>query len=462
MTVNATVFAAAGGYQTWTPSTGSGVMPVIPPFPSDTLVVWPNEDGTVTYIIGTGFSFDFVTGTPLGGTVTTLEHRTGYGGTLLGQITGLSLSLVQNFSYLGSDDPDALDLFMATLFAGDDVITSADPDDTEFSGFAGSDNITAGPGSDVLEGGSGGDTIDGGANGSVGDTAYYFYSPAAVTIDLGAGTASGGDAEGDQLSNIENLVGSGLGDTLTGDDGANSLQGEGGNDTLRGGLGDDELSGGTGADTLDGGVGADTMTGGDGSDLYYVDDTGDLVIETTVNVAIGGTDRVIADVTYTLPVNVENLTMVGYLPVVGNGNGSNNFMSGNAQANTLRAWGGNDVFLPGLGNDWISGGIGQDYFVFNTALGPNNRDGITDFVHVDDTIRLDDAIFTAVGPLGTLAAPAFHVGTAAADALDRIIYNPANGQILYDADGLGGAAAVLFATLTNKPQDVDHTDFVII
>ncbi len=137
-------------------------------------------------------------------------------------------------------------------------------------------------------------------------------------------------------------------------------------------------------------------------------------------------------------------------------------MSGNAQANTLRAWGGNDVFTPGLGNDWMSGGIGQDYFVFNTALGPNNRDGITDFVHADDTIRLDDAIFTAVGPLGTLAASAFHLGTAAADSLDRIIYNSANGQILYDADGLGGVAAVLFATLTNRPTDIDRTDFVII
>ncbi len=128
----------------------------------------------------------------------------------------------------------------------------------------------------------------------------------------------------------------------------------------------------------------------------------------------------------------------------------------------MRAWGGNDVFVPGAGSDWMSGGIGQDYFVFNTALGPNNRDAITDFVHADDTIRIDDAIFTAVGPLGTLAAAAFHVGTAAADALDRIIYNPATGQVLYDADGLGGAAAVLFVTLTNRPTNIDHTDFVII
>lgn len=250
---------------------------------------------------------------------------------------------------------------------------------------------------------------------------------------------------------------------LAGNDGDDTLTGRTTDDFISGGNGTDSLFGLSGLDTLDGGTGADSMTGGDGSDIYYVDDIGDVVTETTANVAIGGTDRVIASITYTLPVNVENLTMVGTGNIIGNGNGSNNFMSGNAQGNTLRAWGGNDVFLPGLGNDWISGGLGQDYFVFNTALGPNNRDGITDFVHIDDTIRLENAIFTGLGvATGTLSAAQFHTGTAAADALDRIIYNPANGQILYDADGLGGVAAVLFATLTNKPQDIDRTDFIII
>ncbi|WP_236183005.1 hypothetical protein, partial [Pseudomonas sputi] len=40
------------------------------------------------------------------------------------------------------------------------------------------------------------------------------------------------------------------------------------------------LTGNSGANTLNGGLGADTMIGGDGVDTYYVDNVGDVVIET--------------------------------------------------------------------------------------------------------------------------------------------------------------------------------------
>ncbi len=78
-------------------------------------------------------------------------------------------------------------------------------------------------------------------------------------IDLEAGTASGGDAEGDRLVSIENVRGSQRNDTLTGD---------GGDNELRGYAGDDVLSGGAGADTLRGDGGADTLTGGAGDDVF--------------------------------------------------------------------------------------------------------------------------------------------------------------------------------------------------
>lgn len=47
---------------------------------------------------------------------------------------------------------------------------------------------------------------------------------------------------------------------------------------------------------------------------------------------------------------------------------------------------------------------------------------------------------------GTLAADAFRVGTTAADASDRIIYNGDTGTLFFDQDG-SGAAKVQFATL---------------
>ena len=67
----------------------------------------------------------------------------------------------------------------------------------------------------------------------------------------------------------------------------------------------------------------------------------------------------------------------------------------------------------------------------------------------------------SLSPTGILAASAFAIGTAAADASDRIIYNPTSGALLYDADGTGARAAVLFATL-DPGLMLTNTDFHIV
>ena len=56
----------------------------------------------------------------------------------------------------------------------------------------------------------------------------------------------GGNAAGDTLFEIENLIGSNFNDSLTGDGLANVLNGGNGNDILRGGGGADVLIGGAG------------------------------------------------------------------------------------------------------------------------------------------------------------------------------------------------------------------------
>jgi Ca2+-binding RTX toxin-like protein len=61
---------------------------------------------------------------------------------------------------------------------------------------------------------------------------------------------------------------------------------------------------------------------------------------------------------------------------------------------------------------------------------------------------LENAIFTAAGAPGTLAASAFFIGAAAHDADDRIIYNNATGTLIYDSNGTGAGGATQFATLT--------------
>ncbi|HEY0649808.1 S8 family serine peptidase, partial [Phenylobacterium sp.] len=66
---------------------------------------------------------------------------------------------------------------------------------------------------------------------------------------------------------------------------------------LKPGAGADTVNGLAGNDTLDGGAGADRLDGGTGSDTYYVDNVGDLVVETTSG-STGGTDRVYSSVSF--------------------------------------------------------------------------------------------------------------------------------------------------------------------
>jgi Ca2+-binding RTX toxin-like protein len=87
-----------------------------------------------------------------------------------------------------------------------------------------------------VQGGRGSDTLIGGAGS---DTASYARSTAAVNVNLATGAHSGGDAQGDVLTGIENLAGSANADTLTGNDVDNMLEGGAGADVLIGGAGED-------------------------------------------------------------------------------------------------------------------------------------------------------------------------------------------------------------------------------
>jgi Ca2+-binding RTX toxin-like protein len=94
----------------------------------------------------------------------------------------------------------------------------------------------------------------------------------------------------------------------------------------------------------------------------------------------------------------------------------------------------------------LVGNGGADTFRFTTAPGAGNVDAIGDFSVADDTIQLDNAVFTGLAA-GALAAGAFNTGAGATQADDRIIYNSATGALLFDVDGVGGVAAVQFATI---------------
>ena len=164
---------------------------------------------------------------------------------------------------------------------GDDTIVGADNRDDVLSGGAGADDLQGGDGSDTLIGGEGADTLDGGDGAR--DTASYVSSATGVDVNLQrSGAQTGGDADGDVLTNIENLQGSDRDDVLGGDASNNAIQGGAGNDNIRGRDGDDFLNGQAGNDTVRGGAGADILVadlgddalrGGAGDDVYLVQST---------------------------------------------------------------------------------------------------------------------------------------------------------------------------------------------
>jgi Ca2+-binding RTX toxin-like protein len=226
------------------------------------------------------------------------------------------------------------------------------------------------------------------------------------------------------------------------------------------------VNGNSAANALNGGAGADTMTGWAGDDVYFVDNALDKAVEPG---AAGGTDTVHSAVSFVLGANVENLILTGSA-ADGTGNALANILTGNAAANLLRGGAGNDALKGGGGNDSLHGGDGSDALrggdgldrlVFDRPLGPGNVDHILDFVRGQDKIALENAVFKTLAA-GALAPAAFVVGTAAADASDRIIYDPATGALLYDSDGTGAAAAVQFAVLDTVPTTLAASDFLVI
>ncbi|MFJ3059049.1 beta strand repeat-containing protein, partial [Herbaspirillum sp. NPDC087042] len=102
-------------------------------------------------------------------------------------------------------------------------------------GGTGNDTLIGGTGNTFFMGGAGADHIIGGVNstGTNVNTASYATSSAGVTVNLVTGLGTGGDAQGDVLSNIQNLQGSAYDDTFVANAAVNRFDGgSGGSDTV--------------------------------------------------------------------------------------------------------------------------------------------------------------------------------------------------------------------------------------
>jgi Ca2+-binding RTX toxin-like protein len=147
--------------------------------------------------------------------------------------------------------------------------------------------------------------------------------------------------------------------TMTGTANSDTLLGSAGNDSLIGDAGNDSLMGMAGNDSLDGGVGSDMLQGGAGDDTYIVDSRTDIVLE-AVN---EGRDAVQASLDFTLPINVEDLVLLGVTNLNGVGNSLDNQLVGNSGNNILTGGTGNDTLSGGEGNDYLDGGLGINSLV---------------------------------------------------------------------------------------------------
>jgi Ca2+-binding RTX toxin-like protein len=312
------------------------------------------------------------------------------------------------------------------------------------------ENLTGSAGNDTLEGDAGNNTLAGGAGV---DLLSYAGATAGVTVNLAltAAQATGG-AGTDVVGGFENLLGSAFADELTGATGANRLDGGAGNDTLTGGAGND------------------TLDGGGGDDLYFIDSGLDVVLEG----ASQGTDEVRATASsFTLGANIERLVYVGSGNFTGTGNSGAETIIGGAGADTLRGvagndslWGGDgaDVLVGGAGVDSLTGGSGSDQFRFalasETGLG-TLADRITDFFQAQgDRIDLS-AIDANAGVTGDQAFGFIGTGAFVSGTRGQLRFeNRVDGNTWVQAD-LDGDRVADFEIMLIGSRTLTATDFVL-
>lgn len=421
---------------------------------------------------------------------------------------------------LGGSGDDTINAVASTRNALDDNYAK-----NEIDGGAGNDHITAlaetefkgftATAINILDGGAGNDVIKATARGVSNGTELVSNSLHGGTGDDVLHAFNFTDSNSRSPVGINTLWGDEGNDTLEAThttDGENTVTDV--TNRLNGGTGDDRLKADSTAlggfvaalNALSGGAGKDALTarivadahGGPGSlglSLYHVANllsggTGNDTLDAFLSITSApfaadgsraenrldggvGNDVLVATVApgsfgssfLTGGVGNDQLTVFGGSSNVLNGGNGNDKLTGGIGSDDCIGGAGNDIIKGLAGNDTLTGGVGSDTFVFNTALdATNNVDVISDYNVTNDTIQIENAIFTALTTPGVLSLAAFAANETglAGDASDRIVYETDTGNLYYDRDGNGASyGGVHFATLT-AGLALTANDFVVI
>lgn len=290
-------------------------------------------------------------------------------------------------------------------------------------GNAGNDVLDGSAGNDVFSGGGGNDTLIGGVgadhlNGGLGNDVLVIDNSDDVVVEAVNGgsdrihSSIGIDLNraGGVYANVENLVLSGItAKNGLGSDVANSIIGNAADNYLAGRGGNDILMGGVGADSLNGGAGVDRAS--------YTNATSRVVADlanASVNVGDAAGD------TYA---GIENVTGSLY----------NDWINGDAGANSLHGYDGNDTVHGRAGNDILTGGAGSDTFIFAKNY---DADRVIDFQNNVDQIRLLSFGVTSFAEAKTYATQSgtnviFDFGSGDTLRIDNITINALSDDMIF-------------------------------
>lgn len=249
-----------------------------------------------------------------------------------------------------------------------------------------------------------------------------------VVANLGSPSSNTGFAARDSYVSIENLIGSGLADKLTGNSSNNILEG---------------------------GAGADALNGGGGIDLASYANASAGVTASLANRTINTGDA-FGD-TYN---SIEGLIGSAY---------DDTLIGRNTAADRIIGGAGNDVINGGGKADTLTGGTGFDSFVFSKPS--DGGDLITDFTQAEDLIGIIRSGFGINGLVDHGAGGALDFGSeyfasnttgrATVSGHGQFIFNQTTDVLLWDPDGTGRKSAIVIARFATD-VDLSASDLFLI